>query len=382
MKKNEKKANKIDNKNKKINNKQKNNEQNKIKDTIIKINKIEKIKINTTIVIIVVLIMFLIIEILRLKENKQYTYTINQVSDYIVYINENEFIDKKYLEKNQLYVSNMIDYIKINFEYKLKKNQIDLNQIKYNYNIFASLYIDYANTNQNLLKKDYEIIKDKYLDVNDENIIKEIENKTKDEIIINENININYDFYNNEVTNFKTKYNLPVKAYLKVYFIVDTNIELNNIENNIFIEKTISEVNIDLSQTVFEINENQAKKVEKIFQNTTEQNTRKMIITFILILLAIQITYLIIQVKQTIIIKSEKNKKKEIRKILKKYGDIIVELKEELSIDIENAIEVKNFDQILDVEEEIREPILFYETKDKEAVFLIVDHKITYKYIL
>lgn len=349
-----------------------------------------KIKLITTIIIIVVLVMFLFIQIKNLKQNNELTYIIKQKSNYTVYIDENEFFNNNYLEKNQLYVSDMVDYIKLDFDYNLEadeeKQQEQIKNVKYNYNIIATLYIDYANTNQNLLKKDYEIVKDKYLEIGEENNKNsENEDKIPNKINIKENINIDYDIYNNEVLNFKERYNIPIKAYLKVYFIVDTSINIDtqsDLNQNIISEKTVSEVNINLSQSVFEIFENQSKTIEKTIKNEIKQSTTKIIITFILILIAISITYLIIELKQKIV-KNEKRIKREVTKILKKYGDIIVELKEELDPNIiTNAIEVKNFDQILDVEEEIREPILFYETKNKEAIFMIVDHKITYKYIL
>ena len=48
-----------------------------------------------------------------------------------------------------------------------------------------------------------------------------------------------------------------------------------------------------------------------------------------------------------------------------------------------NVIDVKNFDQMLDVEEELRIPIMFYETKKgTEGELVIVTNEIAYRYIL
>ena len=52
-------------------------------------------------------------------------------------------------------------------------------------------------------------------------------------------------------------------------------------------------------------------------------------------------------------------------------------------IDNLNVIEVKNFDQLLDIEEEIRMPILFYETiPDEQGEFIIVCDNMAYRYVI
>ena len=46
-------------------------------------------------------------------------------------------------------------------------------------------------------------------------------------------------------------------------------------------------------------------------------------------------------------------------------------------------IDVKNFDQMLDVEEELRIPIMFFETvKNKEGWFVLVHNDLAYRYVL
>ena len=46
-------------------------------------------------------------------------------------------------------------------------------------------------------------------------------------------------------------------------------------------------------------------------------------------------------------------------------------------------VDVKNFDQLLDIEEEIRMPILFYETiPGEEGEFVILFDNMVYRYII
>ena len=70
----------------------------------------------------------------------------------------------------------------------------------------------------------------------------------------------------------------------------------------------------------------------------------------------------------------------KVSRILKKYREIIVELEYKPSFEIKNVVDVKDFEELIDVEEEVRVPILFFEDKDK-FVFLIVEDNVVYRKI-
>ena len=72
-----------------------------------------------------------------------------------------------------------------------------------------------------------------------------------------------------------------------------------------------------------------------------------------------------------------------LNRILKNYGDIVAEIVSPVEIDNLNIIDVKNFDQLLDIEEEIRMPILFYETiPDEQGEFIIICDNMAYRYVI
>ncbi len=72
-----------------------------------------------------------------------------------------------------------------------------------------------------------------------------------------------------------------------------------------------------------------------------------------------------------------------LNRILKNYGDIVAEIVTPTETGNMRVIDVKNFDQLLDIEEEIRMPILFYETVEgEEGEFTIIYDNIVYRYIL
>lgn len=66
-------------------------------------------------------------------------------------------------------------------------------------------------------------------------------------------------------------------------------------------------------------------------------------------------------------------------KILRKYKEIIVEVENKPDVDGKNVMDVKGFEELITIEEEIRLPILFYEENDEEYVFLIIDENVVYR---
>ena len=65
----------------------------------------------------------------------------------------------------------------------------------------------------------------------------------------------------------------------------------------------------------------------------------------------------------------------------KKYREIIVELEYKTDFEMKNVVDVKDFEELIDVEEKIRNPILFFEDEG-HFVFLIMDDNVLYRKIL
>ena len=72
-----------------------------------------------------------------------------------------------------------------------------------------------------------------------------------------------------------------------------------------------------------------------------------------------------------------------LNKILKEYADIIAETHNMPDLDNYDVINIKNFNDLVDVEEELHSPILCFEVKeDVECVFVIVNNQTVYKFTL
>lgn len=329
----------------------------------MKSKKIQIIKCSMAIVIMLLSIIVLV-NYMQISNEPIYQYQISQDTDYKVYLEKNDFINEAYLTKNQLYLQNIVRYIELNFLYQYEaSNKEDL---YYQYDISSTLNINYANTNQTLVTKTYPIITNKTL-----------EQKDSSRIEVKESVNIDYQMYYQEVQKFKEQFNLPVSASLVVSFNLKMQLGEEQDKN-----PSVSIVTIDLTGSVFEIkiqeSDNEQETILEI--NKMNEKTNWTLVVVLVILFITSFAYLIYQIKNYKIPKTT-NIKKEIKEILRKYGQIIIELEKEPEINLKNIIDVKNFNELIEVEEEIREPILYYRKNDK-AIFLIIDHYVTYRKIV
>ena len=72
----------------------------------------------------------------------------------------------------------------------------------------------------------------------------------------------------------------------------------------------------------------------------------------------------------------------ELSKILREYDRVIVNSKNVVDLNDE-VIDVKTFDELLDVRDNLEKPIIFYELhKGQKSVFIVKTSTITYRYVL
>ena len=74
---------------------------------------------------------------------------------------------------------------------------------------------------------------------------------------------------------------------------------------------------------------------------------------------------------------------KKLEKILKTYDDVIIEITTPVNIDDYEIIEVKGIEEMVDLEEELRIPINFYEhIPNYYGEFTLIHNNIVYRYTL
>lgn len=306
----------------------------------------------------------------KLKEEYIYSYDINENIDYKVYLYDNSFIDEEYLTQGNMFVSELVKNIEILFNYNFVGNkEIDL---EYDYSIIGNLTGNYTNgtdSNNNVWSKKYNFLNSK------DNIVKD-----SLRAIISEKFIFNFPEFNSEVKAFKNKFGILINSKIEIVFQVNIRGKIDDQEINDIKKASIL---IPLGIQAFSITEdylpsfknNITKELNHIGANKTIYIGLFLFLISILLFLSLyRIIFNII--KQT-------NYNKKLNRILKNYGEVIVEINTSFDEKKYKVIEVKNIEEMVDLEQELRIPINYYEIiKDNMGAFIIVNNDLLYKYVL
>lgn len=303
-----------------------------------------------------------------------YAYNVSRNADYKVYIKNNKFIEQEFLGNNQTYITDLVDYIytKFNYNYSITKKAKGECEYKIIANINAEYNVTGDDKGTKLWSKEYVLLEPKKIEV-DSNIIN-----------VSEDLKIDFNKYNEEIKKFKDEFGIPIKANLEVKMITASKLILDDTKQ---VQQDNSNVilKMDLNQQVFKITDDYEKSDNgQIYDESQNKKSNNMILLTIGgVLFIIAVVGILSIIKKVAFQNRKTDYEIALNRILKNYGDIVAEVVTPTYDENLKVIEVKNFDQLLDIEEEIRMPILFYETiEGQEGEFSIISDNILYRYIL
>jgi len=305
---------------------------------------------------------------------KKVTYTEKSNVDYKVYYHKNNFFDMPYIEKDKTYISSLIDYIDIQFDYKTEFSGNAVGEYTYHINgtITAS---NPNNENEKYWTKTVNIVEPQIIKFNDKNSFDFLEN-----------VKIDYQLYNNLLKEFKSEYNLAFAGNLKIELFVEGTNKFSELSSPIKINSK-SHVIVPLTQqtinlTVDYSNINKTKEVIEEEQLIDTYDIIFITIGSLLILISLFLLYVWFRLIRKYL-KSQSEYNKEKRKILKTYNAIIVNVETMPKLDKIKIIDVKTFDELIDAQSEVRMPINFLEIKhNKLSKFILINDNIAWIYTL
>lgn len=306
----------------------------------------------------------------KIEKKVTYAYNINNKVDYKVFLRKNEFIKEKYLSPGETYITGLVDYIDIDFNYLLSGTKEK--NIKYNYEAIATITGEYQTSeeldNSQVWTKKYQLIPATEK--------QEVTNNLK----VDNTIKVDFNKYNNEVTAFKKNLNLSVDATLNIKYILRANIPDEKIT-----KVTEYNVNIPLNKQAFNITTKyNAEEYGTVYdESETAAETDYSILSIGIVFLLISSFGVYKCMSKIVVVNKKTPYETELNKLLSKYGDIIIEVVDPISTKGLSIIDVKNFNEMIDLEEELRIPILQYETiPGSESWFTVLKDKILYRYVL
>ena len=333
---------------------------------------IKKVRRRTKYIALIIMILGIIfwgLGIIDFKEKDiNYNIDINKTADYKVFLKENKFYENNILDSGQIYASKSIEKIAVCFKYDFLLNKE--NNINYNYDITAEIEGKVNSLDSIIWQRKY-VLKDKVY-----------QNKiNKKEFKVEENIDLDYGFFDNLAFEYEREYEIKIDAVLKLRFNIYYNISsLKNNKNNY----DYIELVIPLNNPETEVKENYEKDLkEEVLFEDSKSNTKGILYIFLSIFsytAAIVLTYLNVKNNK----KTEKEiYEKKLKRILKNYRGLIVTVKNKPNLDNLEIINLELFEDLIDLAEQNQKNIIFYEIKKSyESEFYVIINRYVYVYKL
>jgi len=287
--------------------------------------------------------------------------------DYKVYLKKNDFFETKYLEKDKTYITSLIDHINVDFDYNIKfDNPVNA---KYKYYIYVQLESNKTNSQSNYWTKEYKITDEKSMSV-----------VGVSQYRIHENLDIDYNKYNNILMSFKKTLGLgSAEGILKVFLKINSDVDGNNvsspIDSSLMLKMPLTEMTVEASVDLDE--HNSIKELTKVLNTEKLQLMRTVGIIYACATIFCIIVLIYITKKKNDLNKYENM----LKKILTTYDGIIVNINKLPDIKDYKVIEVSTFEELLDAHSEIRMPINFYQD-EQNSYFILLNDNTAWKYIM
>ena len=301
-----------------------------------------------------------------------FTYNIKNNVDYKVHLFENNYYEEPYIGMNRSYPSDLIKSIEIDLINNLNLNKVGI--IDYDYEITADINGRYTTDSQRgkveLWTRNFTLVPKK------SNVI----NK-KNNHVIREKIEIDFQHYNQIVSDFRKELRLNIDAVFNVQMFINYRIKVGN---ETVVERQVIEISYPLMRTAFEIG---VKRPEPLTQ-TVYLYGDEWIINWWLLIIALEFLiialYLFVKfLKKFLAVNKKTEYQNRLNKILKNYGDVIAESKTPPNFLPYDILEISDFNDLIDVQNEVRSPIIYYEqNKGVEGWFTIVHGTQLYRFIL
>lgn len=306
------------------------------------------------------------------KNEYQFSYQEQTKLDYKVALKENEYFEDNVLPSGGNYISSLINKVVVDFNYDFKSE--DYIDGTYNYKIVATMEAKEKSKNAIVWSKDttlYESEENNFKSSNHINFATQAE--------------VDYNYFNMTMNEFRRTYGLSIDGSLTVSLIVDSKLNHEKSTENIP-NKNKSSITIPLMEDTTEINMDYKPLLTK--KNTIESKGNKlihyilMICGFILFTYYLYMSYRIIVYVFKILISQDKYNKK-INKIFHDYDDIIVKVNTYPDVKDKDILKVANFEELVDAQVSLKKPIIYYEIhKKRESCFWIIDENQVFMYTI
>lgn len=336
----------------------------------------QKINITKYVIICAICIFFLVVGIfITIKgfndfEIKKLSYTQDCDLDYKVYLKPNAYFDTNVLGKDKTYITTLIDNIQAFYNYRVTFSE----NLSGEYSYYVTATMKAEKEMKTYWTKEYTLLEEQTGTFNNYK-----------SLVLSQTLPINYNQYNDLMNEFAQEFKLGADGNLEV--VMHLTAKLNN--DNFHGAKINSDIKMEipLSKQAVEAkintsNINGTKSIIEKGKLTDKPYWAYKLLGILMILVSFGVgvfcIYKIINAKN-----STNIYERSIKKILKGYDSIIVRIDHILDFSNLNVIKVSQFNDLIDVHNEIRMPINFFEDKkNAQSLFLLISNDMAWIYIL
>jgi len=281
-------------------------------------------------------------------------------TSYKVYLDANDYYDKEYLDEGMQYISSIIKYIEIGYNYNAVYT--DIKDYELYKNIVAEIVVTDSDDNNKVIYSKKEKIKDEVVDV--------------DELLVNDTLEVDYKKYNKLVNEMKTKYGISANCNL----IIDYNLVYSSKNGEVKNAKKLT-VTIPLSKQMITITKGETISEDGLYAIRDNNSIYNYIMTFCTILMiffvGVYVIILIIRISNRI--GRESKYDRFINKALKEYDSYITQTKDESFLPDKPVIKINSFKELIDVRNNIDKTIIYTKLSEDASKFEIID-EVIYEY--
>ena len=311
------------------------------------------------VIIILVLMCALYFELsfakISLKPEKV-SYTKTGSINYVTYLKDNNHYANTYLEDDYNLVASFIDYF--NFDYNYAYVLSESIKYKLDYDVVGYLDVyDSDNDTKPIEKKKYQLYDKKTVDGTGQVIKVELFNQK-----------VFYDAYNKIVQDWKKE--ISPNVTLRIIFNVNWT-GFSETLNKEISDTYVNSISIPISEKTINITKPEETNISDVItSNETIDKGILLLIASTLLLLLTIIVCLIVNIVN--IMKRKSRYEIKINKILREFDRAITEAKGNFIKDDEkNYIEVNEFMELMDVHDNLNEPIIYYKNSENRSVFTV-----------
>lgn len=331
---------------------------------------VRKRRITKYVIFIVLLCIIAIVLLFNISKNQVHNvvYTESSDIDYKVYLKKNDFFTGEYVEANNQYIASLIDYIQTEMNYKLEAQEKNI-EYEFSYSVAAEIDVQDKATRKSLYKITDDLIKEgKYY------------TNTDEALEIREVLKIDYNKYNDLINKFVELYdledynaNLIINMYVNIY---DEDGNINGAGT------PVATLNVPLTEKTMSIDIESNSVNESSIMAKAVNNNGYIFGAAILFIVAI-----VMAIRLKVFIKDTESEdslyRMKLRKIMMSYSSYIQKIDSEYSFEGKQIIEIKLFEDLLQLRETLNKPVLMVEKENaKETYFFVPADNTIYLYEL